>query len=381
MTTIDKRVVIFGAGSTGRGHLGELAFAAGWEPVFVDRNAGLVRVLREAGRYTVKLCTGAGHRVVTVEGLRAYHTSEVEAIVAEALEVPLMLTAVFSDNLPDVAPMVARIVEARRAARVDAPLNVVCCENMQNSSTMLRTLVEPLAAVEGVGFPDCMVSRVVPLAENPLEMVAEDYNEWTVDAAAWEGPAVKLPAMELVDNQEARLARKFFMHNGAHAVCAYWGFHRGHTYIHEAVADDFVLERVVGAIEELAPIVARRYGLDAESVREYGMELGARGAVAELKDLILRVVRDPLRKLSRAERFVAPAEMAIEYGLPCEEIVWAIGAVLHYHHPDDAQSVEMRKRLETEGVEAAAAGIMGLAADHPLVAKVVQAYRAFTVLS
>jgi mannitol-1-phosphate 5-dehydrogenase len=372
-------VIIFGAGSTGRGHLGELVYSAGWEPVFVDRNAELVRILREAGRYEVKLCTGDGHRVVEVEGFRAYHTSEVEAIVEEAMGASLILTAVFSDNLHEVAPLVAKIIEARRAAGIETPLNVVCCENMQNSSSMLRSMVEPITSTEGIGFPDCMVSRVVPVAVEPLAMLAEDYNEWTVDEAAWVGPAVDLPAMELVDNQEARLARKFFMHNGAHAVCGYWGFHRGHTYIHEAVADEFVLERVVGAIGELAPIVARRYGMDAAAVREYGLELGARGAVAELKDLILRVVRDPLRKLSRPERFVAPAEMAIEYGLPCDEIVRAIGAVLHYRHPDDAQSVAMAERIERQGIEVAAAEIMGLAQDHPLVGKAVGAYRAFTV--
>jgi mannitol-1-phosphate 5-dehydrogenase len=327
----------------------------------------------------VKLCTGDGHRVVEVEGFRVYHTSEIETLVEEAKGASLILTAVFSDNLPRVAPLVARLLEARRTAGIGTPLNVVCCENMQNSSSMLESLVELLTSTQGVGFPDCMVSRVVPVAVEPLEMLAEDYNEWTVDAAAWVGPAVDLPAMELVDNQESRLARKFFMHNGAHAVCGYWGFHRGHTYIHEAVADEFVLERVVGAIGELAPVVARRYGMDAEAVREYGLELGARGAVAELKDLILRVVRDPLRKLSRPERFVAPAEMAIEYGLPCDEIVRAIGAVLHYRHPDDAQSVAMAEKIEREGIEVAAAAVMGLPQDHPLVGKAVEAYRAFTV--
>lgn len=374
-----REAVIFGAGSTGRGHLGELCFSAGWDLAFVDRDAELVRTLREAGRYSVKLCKAEGHRVVEVEGFRAYHTSEIDEIVQEALGASLILTAVFSDNLPGVAPLIAKILDERRAAGITRPLNIVCCENMQNSSTMLRGSVEPLADTSGVGFPDCMVSRVVPLAADPLDMLAEDYNEWTVDARAWVGPPVDLPAMELVDNQEARLGRKFFMHNGAHAVCGYWGFHRGHTYIHEAVADPFVLERVVGAIDELAPIVARRYSMDVERVREYGLELGGRGAVAELKDLILRVVRDPLRKLSRPERLVAPAELAMEYRMPCDEIVRAIGAALHYRHPDDAQSVAMGERIEREGIEAASAGILGLPAGHPLVANVVEAYRAFTV--
>ncbi len=378
-----KRVMILGAGSTGRGHVGELAFEAGWELVLVDKDPGLVQILKDAARYTVHLHGPQRVRRVIVEGYRAYHVGEVGALVEQALDIPLILTSLFSDNLHEVAPLVARIIAARWAAGVTSRVNIVCCENMQHSGTMLKSMALPLLAPEAgayaatyVGFPDCMVSRVVPLAVDiPLEMIAEDYNEWTVDATAFVGPPVDLPAMELVSNQEARLARKFFLHNGGHAICAYWGFHRGHTYVHEAVADPLVLEHVAGAIEQLAQVVSRHYGFTLESAREYGLALKGRGAVAELKDLILRVVRDPLRKLSRGERFVAPAELAVRYGLPFHELALGIAAVLHYYHPNDSQSVALRQRLEAEGAEKAIAGILGLPRDHPVAASSVIEYR------
>lgn len=382
---MDKRVMILGAGSTGRGHLGELAFSAGWDLLLVDRDPVLVAALRAAGRYSVRLCTAEGGRVVTVDRFVAYHVDETAALVAEALHIPLILTALFSQNLPQTAPLIAQIITARCAAGADTPLNVICCENMQDSSSVLKSLVLPLLdatardhAASCVGFPDCMVSRVVPVAAgSPLELVAEDYNEWTVDAGAFVGPRLELQGMELVADQETRLARKFFMHNGAHAVCGYWGFHRGHTYIHEAIADPFVLDHVLAAIEELAAVVARRYDLDLEAVRDYGLTLGARGAVAELKDLILRVVRDPLRKLSRPERFTAPAEMALEYRLPCDELLSAMAAALHYHHPDDPQSVAVHERLQAEGPRTAIQSVLGLPDGHPLTALVVAAYESW----
>ena len=58
-----------------------------------------------------------------------------------------------------------------------------------------------------------------------------------------------LAALELVDNQSARLERKLFIHNGGHAVCGYLGFHRGHRYIHEAVADPEVARHVIAALD------------------------------------------------------------------------------------------------------------------------------------
>ena len=380
-----RRVMIVGAGSTGRGHVGQLAYEARWELVLVDRDSHLIQTLKDAGQYVVHLHGPRGVREVTVDRYQAYHVSEITALVEHALDIPLILTAVFSHNLHEIAPLVANIIAARKARGVASPLNIVCCENMQHSGAALKSMVMPLLSPEAaayagecVGFPDCMVSRVVPLAvDNPLDMIAEDYNEWTVDAAGFIGPPVPLPGMELVTNQEARLARKFFLHNGGHAVCGYWGFHRGHAYIHEAVADAVVMNHVGGAIEELAQVVSRHYGFALDEAREYGYALKARGAVAALKDLILRVVRDPLRKLSRAERLVAPAELAMQYGLSCRELAHAMAAALHYRHADDPQSIEMRTRLEAQGAEGAIPSILGLASDDPLVTLVVEEYLAW----
>jgi len=380
-----KRVMILGAGSTGRGHVGELAHEHGWDLVLVDKDRDLVSALKRARRYVVHLFGPASKRSVTVDRYRACHVSETDALVQESLDIPLILTSLFSHNLHEVAPLVAEIITARHGAAVKLPLNVICCENMQHGSTVFKSMVIPLLAPEVaayaasfVGFPDSMVSRVVPLAVNhPLEMVAEDFNEWTLDAGAFVGPPVDLPAIELALNQEARLARKFFIQNGGHAVCAYWGFHRGHRYIHEAVADPIVSGHVTNALEELARIVSRHYGFNLDETREYGRQLGRRGAVAELRDLILRVVRDPLRKLSRTDRFVAPAELACRYGLPCNELACAIAAVLHYYHPDDAQAVIMREQLQSKGAETAIPGILGLPDDHPLVVQVLAEYYAW----
>ena len=374
--------MILGAGCSGRGQLGQLAWAAGWELVLVDRDPALVARLRQAGRYTVRLCRAEAEREVVVDGFRAYHVSETAALEREGLEVALVLTCLFSHNLPTVAPLVAGLLAARCAAGITAPLNVICCENMQHGSSVFRAQVLPLLrpevaayAAQCVGFPDAMISRVVPLpVGDPLTLLAEDYSEWTVDQAQFRGPPPDLPALERVPNQDARLARKFFMHNGAHAVCAYWGFHRGHTYIHEAMADPVVLAHVTGVIAELAPVVARHYGFELGATLAYGLELRSRGATAALRDRILRVVRDPLRKLAREERLVAPAVLALADGSPCVELVAAIVAVLRYQHPDDPQSVALQQRLQQAGLARVLPGILGVPAEHPLVGLVAGGY-------
>jgi mannitol-1-phosphate 5-dehydrogenase len=382
-----ERIVVFGAGATGRGHVGLLAWQAGFEMVFVDKKADLVESLRRAGRYTVELY-GEGKQEINVSGYRVYFYDQRQAIAREIRDAAMVLTAVFDQNLSDVALTMARAISECREAGRTVPLNCIACENMMDSSSALGRHVrgllegEDLAWCEALaGFPDCMISRVVPRPEpDPLVIVAEDYNEWTTRAEAFRGPKpAALTALELVDNQSARLERKLFVHNGGHAVCGYFGFHRGHKYIHEAVADPVVAEHVLGALDELGEVVRRKHDFSAESIDEYKQDLCRRGAVPQMRDEILRVVRDPLRKLSPRERLVGPAKLAVEFGLPRRWIVEGIVAAMKYSHPADAQSLELSQRLNRDGLGRVLREACGLEPGSPLAEEIEAAWASFAV--
>ncbi len=369
-----EKIVVFGAGATGRGHVGLLAWQAGYQIVFVDSKQDLVDELAQAGRYTVTLCGDCPQRI-TVDGYRVYHHLERDAISAEIRDAELVLTAVFDQNLPDVAQTIAVALAACRKAGRTKPLNCIACENMMDSSSTLGRHVQALLGDEDVwwyqryaGFPDCMISRVVPRpVPDPLTMIAENYNEWTVRADFFRGEKPPhLTAMELVDNQTARLERKLFLHNGGHAICGYMGFHRGHQFIHEAVGDPIVAEHVLGALDELGDVVRHKHGFSAESIAAYKHDLVVRGSVPEMKDAILRVVRDPLRKLSHRERLVAPAQLALEYHLPRQWIVKGIVAALKYHHSADSQSVELADMLSRDNLRGVLERISAIDRNSPL---------------
>jgi mannitol-1-phosphate 5-dehydrogenase len=400
-----EKIVVFGAGATGRGHVGLLAWQAGFEIVFVDKKMPLVEALRRPGRYTVRIF-GEKTQEIVVSGYRVYHSLDRAAIAEEIRDARLVLTAVFDQNLADVAETLALgIVACARAGRT-TPLNCIACENMMDSSTQVgrhvRTRldahprgdcgagVSPASAAgtaapqnsdlawceANVGFPDCMISRVVPRPEpDPLAIVTEDYNEWTVRRESFRGekPAA-LSALELVDNQTARLERKLFIHNGGHATCGYLAFHRGHRYIHEAVADPQVAGHVVAALDELGEVVRRKWGFSAESIDHYKRDLGRRGAIAEMRDEVLRVIRDPIRKLSPRERLVAPAMLAVEYGLPRGEIVGAILAALRYSHPADPQSLALSEQLAQQGLSKVLETVCGITPQSPVAVEIERAW-------
>jgi mannitol-1-phosphate 5-dehydrogenase len=393
------KIVVFGAGATGRTTVGLTVWQAGYELVLVDKKPDLVKLLQQSGRYTVRLYGGPSgpdeYQDVTVTGYRAYYYQERQAIAQEIVTADLVFTAVIDYNLADVAQTVALAAAACREAGRDRPLNFIACENMMDSSTSLRRHMEALLSPADrayteryFGFPDCMISQVVPIPEpDPLWIVTENYIEWTARAEAFKGPKPpNLEALELVsdrnpvNNQTARLERKLFIHNGGHAVCGYYGFHYGWRYIHEAVADPRVLRQVVGALDELGEVVRRKHGFSVESINAYQADLGRRGSIAALKDDLLRVVRDPIRKLSNRERLVAPAMLAVEYGLPRGWIVQGMVAALKYKHPGDAQSLVLAQKLAEKGLHPVLKEVCSIPSDSPLIPEIQAAWEQWRVL-
>ncbi|MFA6472498.1 MAG: mannitol-1-phosphate 5-dehydrogenase [Candidatus Latescibacterota bacterium] len=380
------KIVVFGAGATGRAHVGLLAWQAGYGIVFVDKKQELIEILNNAGRYRVKLY---GNKIeeITVSGYTVYSSEERESIADEIADSDLVLTTVFDQNLSDVAKTIALSIRKMRLKGRTNPLNYIACENMMDSSTCLKKYVFELLDSEDIeylekylGFPDCMISRVVPVPENPLKIIAEDYNEWTARADSFKGDKPKnLAALELVKNQTARLERKLFIHNGGHAVCGYFGFHRGWKYIHEAVGDPVVAEHVLGALDELGEIVKKKHGFSAESIELYKKDLVRRGSVPEMKDEILRVVRDPARKLSPKERLVAPAVFAFENSLPRKWIIAGIIAALKYYQPRDIQSAELQDKINKFGLDKVLETVCSLDHYPELMKEIIEAWKRWNI--
>lgn len=353
------RVAIIGAGSTGRGHLAEKLYECGQtEFVFIDKNSELVDRLRKTGEYTVRLL-GSGERLITIGGYEMIDRAEAAKATRALLEAELILTAVLAENLLDVADLIATAVEMRMQKGIDAPWDIICCENYDRASTYLKGMVcEKLS--EGardyldrlIGFPDCMISRVVPIArETPEKLVAEDYNEWVVRASDVKGDW-DFACIEKVDNLEARLERKLWIHNGGHAAIAYSGFLRGHQYIHEAVKDPICAALCVGAMTEAGEAILHKYpGFDRAEVLGYVENFAARGAIEEMRDDIRRVVRDPIRKLGIHDRLTAPALYAAEHGLQYGQLAQAIANITRYEVADDSQSVVMQRAIREKGIE------------------------------
>jgi len=124
---------------------------------------------------------------------------------------------------------------------------------------------------------------------------------------------------------------------------------------------------VLGAIDECSAVLVKRHNLDPAAQKQYVQTVLARFENDSLPDPVVRVAREPKRKLSPNDRLVRPAVLALEADVTPSCLATAIAAALLYDHPDDPQAVELSTTAKDNGVEAALKEAGNLNHTHPLV--------------
>jgi mannitol-1-phosphate 5-dehydrogenase len=93
-----------------------------------------------------------------------------------------------------------------------------------------------------------------------------------------------------------------------------------------------------------------------------------------MRDLVSRVIRDPIRKLKIGDRITGPLVYAYENGLEYDGLVKSVVNVLNYYSENDAESAEMKNIIETDGVSAFLENRLKLGAYPEIVRKITEVY-------
>lgn len=376
------KAVHFGAGNIGRGFVGLLLHEGGYEVVFSDVAGALVDAINATEQYTVHEAGPGGiDRVVT--GYRAINSAENPDAVAEEVAMADVVTCAVGPNvLRFIAPAIVDGLTRRDPAL--PPLKVMACENAIGATDQLKAEIEKAAAddapllLERAVFANTAVDRIVPAQPEGagVDVTVEPYFEWAIEQGPFGGDLPRIPGAHFVDDLGPFIERKLFTVNTGHAATAYFGAQAGIDRISDALADPAIASRVGAALEETSAMLAAVHGLDEDELAEYRATILDRFRNPELVDTVQRVGRQPLRKLSRHERFIGPAAQAAQRGLSTEALLAAVGAALAFDDPADEQSVQMQQRLRTEDAADLAASVTGLEPAHPLFDRVRDVFAA-----
>ncbi|GAA2045163.1 mannitol-1-phosphate 5-dehydrogenase [Agromyces tropicus] len=373
------KAVHFGAGNIGRGFIGLLLHDAGYEVVFADVNAELIDALAASDRYTVHE-VGTGARDLVVDRYRAINSqTDAAALAAELVDADVLTTAVGPNILKFIAPHVLQALRDRDPAA--RPLAVMACENAIDATSLLREETRHLAGPDEwvelerrAVFANTAVDRIVPGQPEGagLDVTVETFSEWAIEEPPFGDAPPVIPGAHFVDRLGPYIERKLFTVNTGHASTAYFGFLSGYERIAEALADPSVAERVEAVLHETSALIVAKHGFGVGEMAEYREVILGRFRNEALPDTVERVGRQPLRKLSRRERFIAPAAELAERGLSVDGLLAAVEAALGFDVPSDPESVELQQRLATDAPGTFVREVCGVEPGHPLHDRLVE---------
>jgi len=385
MTISKPKALHFGAGNIGRGFIGPLLIESDYHVVFVDIDKDIIDELNEQTSYHVHIIgsEGRSRHISSFSGVLS-HSDDVIHELADP-SVRIVTTAVGVGVLAKLSSTIARGLQARRKADA-GPLNIIACENMVRQTTELSRWVDQHLSPEDkpwvdqhIGFASCSVDRIVPPGEptrNSLDVHVEEFHEWIVDEDALRAPIVpKVKGMDLTGDLDAYVERKIFTLNCGHAIAAYLGYIKRYTTVDEAIQDPQIYSVVRGAMEEGGAALVKKHNFDSAAHAAYIESILKRIADRNLADAVVRVGRQPLRKLAPTDRLVGPANLARMYGLPVDNLMRGIAAAFLFNVEEDEQSVVLQNEVKRAGIATAVAETTGYQEGSEEHTKIVDAYR------
>ena len=387
---MSAEAVIFGAGNIGRGFIGQLFSESGFLVHFVDIDRELVETMNRHGTYRLQTVYNDEKVDLQVGPVRAIHGSQTDHVAEVVSRAAIGATAVGASALKHIAPLIAKGLE-RRAGCNAGPFNVLVCENLKGAAKTMRGLVRERLAKQtheylerNVGFVDTVIGRMVPVPTPEMRQAdvsfirVEPYKELPVDRSRFVGPIPTVTAMMPQDHFPLFTARKLYIHNCGHALLAYTGYLRGCTYGYEALEDPVVRRVLEGGLNESIAGIVAEYGADRAWLEEHVRDLKRRFANQALGDTVLRLGRDPVRKLNPSDRLVGAALLALKTGHLPRHLAWGIAAALRFDPQEDSCSVDLQQQIRTQGIGQVLANVTSIDPESPLGKTVVSAYQRLT---
>ena len=268
------KAVMYGGGNIGRGFIGMLFSASGYETQFVDVVDAVITALNRDHSYPVRILSNEGHKDILVDNVSAVDGKDANAVAEAIANADIMATAVGVNVLKFIVPNIAEGIR-RRMARNGGPLDIIICENLMDANKVLEGMLKAqLNEAEqawmdaNVGLVEASIGRMVPVQTEemkdgePLRVCVEGYGFLPVDKAAFKGQIPNIQGMVPFDPFDFYIKRKLYVHNMGHATCAYLGGLLGLQYIYQAIDVEEIYTVVRLAMEESARALSQKYGVE-----------------------------------------------------------------------------------------------------------------------
>ena len=366
--TNQNTVLIIGSGRSGRGMLGELYHKAGFHIVFADNDPSLVNGLRAVGHYSVEMTdlkSGAKEESVITDFAVLNTVADRAAYIEQLATSRWISTALMPAAFDRVMEDVAEAALLRLSRGTSEPQFITLGANFVGMETYctqkLRTLLGEdrwNAFSQNTHLIMSIVNRKnllprCPDTQDPYRVEGDNKPVLRVeDLPALRNAADRPPFFRLESGLDRAMAIKIWSGNLVQCSMAFIAIQKGITGTYEASWDPDASRCAVYAAREGYRAVAAEYGLPPRSAEEEKAPVCVfRGK--DFNDSLARLIRDPIRKLGRQERFIGPALCCVRHGIVPYYITKSCAHVFLYNCKDDPQSVTIQRYLHENGIDAA----------------------------
>ena len=335
-----SKIVIIGAGKTGRGFLARLLTEN--ELVFIDKNAALVDALNADKKIGIDFF-GNKKPSLTVEISEAYTWQTVTAGVFDGAE--LILVSVGGTNLADVG------AELKKYINADA--RIIVCENASSPAKKLYDAI----GIEGVKIGESTVfCTTIEKEKGSISINSEWYPYLQFDGDAFGDRVPEFNGLKAVSNFGGFLDRKLFTYNSASCIIAYLGALKGYTVYSDAANDEEILALLDKNYEIINECICKEYGYGEEDQKEFALLSRDKFTDKTLVDTVARNAREPQRKIADKERIVGILKLQAKYGLDTSVLEKTLAAALLYK----GEGEEAWDEIISKGYEDVLSGLCGL---------------------
>ena len=209
---------------------------------------------------------------------------------------------------------------AKRKAAGLCGLTLLSCDNLANNGAQLERLTTEYLEHEAPNLlewfaeectcPSTMVDRIVPATTSEdrtalaaalgitddAAVVTEPFSQWVIeDKFAGPRPSWEVGGAQFTSDVAPFETAKLRMLNGAHSALAYLGLERGHTYVHQAIADPALRPLIETLMrDEAATSFTPANGQDLSS---YQSALLTRFANPALNHKLIQIAMDGSQKI------------------------------------------------------------------------------------
>lgn len=361
-----QKVVIIGAGRTGRGMLGEMYYRDGAQIIFADKDPELVTGLRRQGYYTVKMTdvkTGESHET-RVEGFKILDTqADHEAYIRALCQADFISTALMPDAFDQVILDLAEMLRSRMASGDERMQFITLGANYVGLFEYWNSALRKQFNSEETAYFDRCVRLVMSIVnrknlfpseqeqtEDAYRIIGDNKPVLRVENLAELRTSSGLPGFfQLEENLSAAMVVKIWTGNLVQCCMAFVALAHGLRHSYEASWHPLASRYAYYAAAEGYAGVAACYGLPSrtpEQAREPVAVFRSKG----VNDDLFRIVREPIRKLGRNDRLIGPALCAVRQGILPYYICRSCAYAFLYRNDADPQSIQLQELLAQKGI-------------------------------